>query len=276
METGWKARIINGCLFVDEAESGKVVLQHNSRPGLRPYIHPLRAPDGSACLTEDSPGHHPWQHGIETGFHGVNGCDFWFDPGQRPGELIGTIEPTPPRVVSEDPLSWCVEAVWRHADGSFLLVEGQTWSMTPFEDLICLDMDWRLQAIPSLCIDKNSYGGLFIRMPFRDEIGASVLNSAGQKDDECEQQAAVWVDLFMPLERSKNGGGITLLDHPGNADHPALWRVDANRGINPSPCIPGPIELGAGESWLRRYRLVLRSGPLTPERIQELWTAYAG
>src|SRR5215212_6004321 len=46
-------------------------------PQLRPYLHPVRDPSGRVVLTEDRPADHPWQHGIFTGFHKVNGLDFW-------------------------------------------------------------------------------------------------------------------------------------------------------------------------------------------------------
>ena len=128
IDSRWRLRTQNNCLFVDEISHGTIILQHNARPNLRPYIHPLRLADGSVCLTEDSPWHHPWQHGIQTGFHGVNGCDFWLDPGQHPDLLIGTIEPSNPRI-SDETSSWIIESIWRHTDGSLLLVEQQTWSL---------------------------------------------------------------------------------------------------------------------------------------------------
>ena len=271
----WHLRSTNNVLFVDDVSLGKVVLQHNARPGLRPYIHPLRIGDGTLCLTEDSPWHHPWQHGIQTGFHGVNGCDFWLDPGQHPTLVIGTIEPGPPRILSEEPSCWIIEALWRHADGSLLLVERQRWSLSQADALRFLDLDWTLQAIPDVQIAQHAYGGLFIRMPFRRDYGADVLNAAGLRDDDTEQQAAAWVDLHMPLENSEIGAGITVCDHPDNPGHPVKWRVDGQRGINPAPCIPHPIELSAGATMRHRYRLVLHSGPLPAEQIDGLWSAYA-
>jgi putative heme-binding domain-containing protein len=42
-------------------------------PAGRPYLHPVRDPSGHTVLTEDRPADHPWQHGIFTGFHQVNG-----------------------------------------------------------------------------------------------------------------------------------------------------------------------------------------------------------
>ena len=46
-------------------------------PSLRPYLHPLRDASGKVVLTEDKPADHPWQHGIFTGFHRVNGVGYW-------------------------------------------------------------------------------------------------------------------------------------------------------------------------------------------------------
>ena len=43
----------------------------------RPYIHPLRAPKAGGILTENAPGHHPWQHGLYVGLNDVNGIGFW-------------------------------------------------------------------------------------------------------------------------------------------------------------------------------------------------------
>jgi hypothetical protein len=278
----WNMRVENNCLFIDDVQSGKVVLQHNARPGLRPYIHPLRGPDGVACLTEDSPGHHPWQHGIQTGFHGVNGCEFWEDPGQRPDKPIGKIEPGTTVILAEAPPCWSIDAAWRHKDGRLLIIEQQIWSLkqaklpgaSPVDGLLYLDLDWRMQAVTDVHMVQQIYGGFFIRMPFRKVSGANVLNSEGMKDDDCEQQAAAWVDLYMPIDRCEEGAGLTICDHPGNPSHPAKWRVDGDRGINPSPCIPGAIDLAAGESLDHRYRLILHTGPLAAVEICKHWEAY--
>jgi hypothetical protein len=271
----WHVHTESDCLFVVDSKSNSVVLQHNAHPGLRPYIHPLRGPDGKSCLTEDSPWHHPWQHGVSTGFHGVNGCDFWFDPGQRPGQVIGTIEPSTPRILDKESPRWTIEALWRHDDGAELLAEAQTWSLKSTDGLLHLDLDWTLRAIPDIKIEQGAYGGVFLRMPFRKSCNARVANSAGQQGDDTEQQPASWVDLTMEVNDGNAAGGISILDHPDNPGHPAHWRVDGQRGINPAPCIPGPIDLPAGQTILHRYRLVLYENLLVPEEIHREWNAYA-
>ena len=147
-------RVENDCLFVDDVALGRVILQHNARPGIMPYIHPLRIADenGILCLTEDSPWHHPHQHGIQIALTGVNGCDFWHYPGQRADQMVGTIESSLPRILSMEPPTWRIETIWRHKDGTHLLAEQQDWSIRPLEtttsdSLTLLDLDWTLRAI---------------------------------------------------------------------------------------------------------------------------------
>ena len=275
-ENRWNVRIENNCLFVDDTESGRVALQQNALPGLRPNIHPLRGPDGQTCLTQNSPYHHPWQHGVSTGFHGVNDCDFWYDKGQRAGVAIGTISPTPPRIVEAKSPTWAIEAIWADAEGNFLLAEKQTWSLKPAGELLYLDLAWRMHSIPDVQFAQQGYGGLFISTPFEPERGGEVVNSEGQTEDDCEHQRAQWVDVFINLPGGGTNGGVTMCDHPQNPGHPAYWRVDGRRGINPSPCVPGPVEMPSGTTLNYNYRLILHIGKLQPSVIQEHYDSYAG
>ncbi len=57
----------------DWIELATYVMETNSRP----YLHPVRDASGRVVLTEDRPADHPWQHGIFTGFHRVNGFNYW-------------------------------------------------------------------------------------------------------------------------------------------------------------------------------------------------------
>ena len=278
-QISWNARVEHDCLFVDDLASGKVILQHNARPGTRPYIHPLRIGRDAVCLTEDSPWHHPWQHGIQTCFVGVNGCDFWTYPGVKSGQVLGTVECGQVRLASGPVPRWVVEALWRHADGSQVFADRQTWRLSPGATgpdgphEMTLDLDWTLRALTNVVIERHNYGGLFVRMPFRYATGATVVNSSGLQDDATEQQPATWVDVSMPIERGQGGpveAGIAVCDHAANPGHPTRWRVDAQRGVNPSPCIAGAIDVEAGEALRLRYRMILHQGSLSKARIEEL------
>lgn len=293
----WQLRLEHGCVFVDDHDAGRVVLQHNVHLGSRPYIHPLRIGGGSACLTEDSPWHHPWQHGVQTCFVGVNGCDFWTYPGTKPGQTLGTIETDASRIITRDPHRWGVDARWRHANGGVMLFDRQEWTLCPGADAdradgpeqMLLDLVWTLQAMMDVEIAQHAYGGLFIRMPFRAMTGASVLSSEGKRDDDTEQQQASWLAFSMPVEVARGEAvcaGMVVFDHPTNDGHPSHWRVDQQRGINPSPCIAAPLQLATGEAMTLRYRVLLHFGEvvtagdgsgttINSDRVQQLWQSYA-
>src|SRR2546429_3832386 len=87
-------------------------------PKLRPYLHPLRDASGRVVLTEDKPADHPWQHGIFTGFHRVNGFNYWKeDEGhQRFARLLDLKETT-------DAVSWRALVEFVAPNGSVVLEE---------------------------------------------------------------------------------------------------------------------------------------------------------
>lgn len=53
-----------------------LVTQHAGAE-MRPYLHPILAPNGKGELTEFSPGHHKHQTGLYWGFTRVNGRDYF-------------------------------------------------------------------------------------------------------------------------------------------------------------------------------------------------------
>lgn len=277
----WQPRVENGCLFIDDTELGRAVLQHHARPGIGAYIHPLRIGPRNLCLTADSPWHHPHQHGIQTRFVGIDGSDFWHFPGQRPGQALGRINPGLPRIIGTAPPRWVIEALWQHADGRHVLADRQEWQLGREGDLLLLDLEWTLRAIADIRIEPYLYGGLYVRMPYHRHLGAQVVTSTGSRDGDAEQQPAAWVDVHMPIDQAWRGddapasAGIAVFDHPDNPGHPVQWRVDGQFGINPAPSIAGAIDLAAGSALHLRYRLLAHEGPLPPARIADLWGRYA-
>ncbi len=57
----------------------KLVLTQNVKTDIRPYIHPIMAPDGKGILTEFSPDHHKHQTGLYWGLKKVNGRDYFMN-----------------------------------------------------------------------------------------------------------------------------------------------------------------------------------------------------
>ena len=253
-------------LSIARGADGPALVVQNARRNQRPFLHPILAPDGLGTLTEDAPPHHPWQHGLYTGLNDVNGVGFWTE-GLRGSPSDGTFHPHPlsAPTVAGDQAHWQVSTEWRGPDGQPLLNERQAWTLTDAGSTFSLSLDWTLQAIVDLAFGQYAYGGLFLRMPFRTESGGEAVNSAGQRNQEAENQTAEWVALSMPIPdrpHSADDGwaGIAIFDHPTNRVHPTPWRVDNQLGISPSPCIAGAWSLAAGAESRQRHGLLVYTG----------------
>lgn len=255
------------------------LLVQNAQPDARAFIHPLLAPDGEGTLTENEPPHHAWQHGLYVGLNDVNGIGFWTE-GKLPGHgPDGTFHPQPMRepMVAGNAVTWSVMSEWRDPAGLALLTETQAWRYQDRGMVGVLDLAWTLRAQVDLTFGRHSYGGLFLRMPWRAETGGDVLTSEGATAiDQAEGQPARWVALSMPLpDRLAGPAGVAILDHPSNPVHPSPWRVDNNLGIAPSRCIAGAWTLAKGASTTSRYRVLLYPGKIDAGLVDASWSEFA-
>jgi len=265
-------------LQILRSESQMPILIQHAGADRRPYIHPIIAPDGLGCLTQNEPWHHLWQHGLYTGLHGVNGVDFWTEGLSGGGlEHDGTFHPKPlvQVKVAGNTVSWVVETDWRSPVKKIILTEYQTWRFQDLGTSYRIDLGWKLKARENIYFDACPYGGLFLRMPWHPGSGATALDSKGRLRAESEGKRSRWVAASMPLPQREGEAGIAILDHPKNPAHPTPWRVDDNYGISPSRCIAGDWSLGEGEESLEYYRLVVFCGAINPSFIETEWNLFS-
>jgi hypothetical protein len=268
-------------LIIARTAGGVPILMQNAACDHRPYLHPIVAPDGLGILTEDAPAHHPWQHGLYTGLNDVNGIGFWTE-GLRGAPTDGTFHPHPLEAptVGENTVRWEVATEWRTPDGSPMLLERQRWHFVDEGATYDLRLDWQLEALVDLTFGRYAYGGLFLRMPFRREIGGEAINSAGQINDQAEMQRADWVAVSMPIpdrphSADEGWAGIAIFDHSGNREFPSPWRVDNQLGVGPSPCIAGAWQLTAGASMQTRYGFFVFCGRTRPDEVAQRFQRFA-
>lgn len=254
-------------LLVQHAESHK-----------RPYVHPIAAPDGKGVLTEDAPSHHPWQHGLYVGLNAVNGIGFWSEGLGGNQDRDGSFHPLPIEHarVADNQASWTVQAEWRDPSGSPMLREEQAWSFKDLGDRYEMDLNWRLSAEIDLTFGQSPYGGLFLRMPFRNEAGGEVYNSEGLRNAEADGRRARWVAVSMPIEGREGPAGIAIMDHVANPEHPVPWRVDGQLGICPSCCIAGEWKLAQGRSRSFKFRLLVFCGQIKASVVERSWKSFCG
>jgi hypothetical protein len=269
-------------LDVLRREGGACLVRQNAHPFGRPYLHPVIAPDGIGAVTENAPPHHPWQHGIYVGLNEVNGTGFWTE-GLVPARAHtdGTFEVREATAIGSDAASASWRVVTRYLDpaGDAILEEGQTWTLTDCGDAYALDLVWALTGVMGVTFGRYRYGGPFIRVPFRDESGGTVLTSEGaMTTDESDQQRARWVSLSIPLpDRASEAEprvSVTVMDHPANPDFPVPWRVDQQLGVAPSRCILGEWRLAAGETATHLHRYLVTVGFPGDDRIEAEYTAF--
>ncbi len=261
-----------GTISVYRLNEKQPILVQNAKADFRPYLHPIAAPDGKGILTEYSPGHHKHQTGIYWGYTRVNGRDYFHHPEGDYWRRVSAkiIKAKGPEV------KW--ETVYDLLDekGNAVLTETQTWVMREQDGRYLLDLEWTGEAQTDVTIGKYDYGGLFVRMPWKQGIKGEVVNAARQKDAKAEGQRAGWVDVGMQIEGRTDWAHIAVLDHPENKGFPQHWRVDGQLGIGPARARLGDWQIKKGKVEVIKHQLVIYTGELNDVTMNKTWSDYSG
>lgn len=254
-------------VFRNESE---LVLTQNAKSDIRPYIHPIIAPDGKGVLTEFSPAHHKHQTGLYWGLKKVNGRDYFMN---WKGDYWRRVSAT---IVKGRGYTVKWQTVYNLLDdkGNAILTETQNWTMQQRDEKFFLDLEWRGEAHRHITLEKFYVGGLFLRMPWREGIAGEVVNADGKRNGEAEGQRAKWNDIGIQIDGRGDKAHIAMLDHPANTDFPVAWRVDNELGIGPSRQILGDWKIPEGKTEVFRYRLIVYTGVFKSETINRLWKEY--
>ena len=139
-----------------------------------------------------------------------------------------------------------------------------------------LDLEWRGEAKTDVTVGKYDYGGLFLRMPWREGMRAEVVNAARQRDARAEGQRAMWIDVAMQVEGRSDLAHVAIFDHPDNPGYPQAWRVDGQFGVGSARTRLADWTIRAGETELVRHRFVVYTGTLDDVELTKAWGAYTG
>jgi len=250
-------------------------------PQRRPYLHPLRSPDGQSELTQDRPAHHPWQHGVSIGLNGVNGVGFWTEGllaghEAQDGRMRSHLAHAPS--ATADGVSWVVAASYHDPSGATtLLQEQQRWRWQHTGDgTYLLDLDWTLEAGVRVDFAQYPYGGLFVRMPIHPWSSPQLLSGAGARTcTAAEGRPARYVAVSVQDPVSASCAGLAVIDHPANPGYPQGFRVDGEYGFGPARCIAAAWSLAPQERCTQRYRLVAFTGAPDARQLELSTTAFA-
>ena len=246
------------------------ILTQNAKPEMRPYLHPIVPPDGKGVLTEYSPGHHPHQTGLYWGFTRVNGRDYFHNPSNGYWRRVSS----KPIVAKGESVKWSTVYHLLDAAGQPILAETQVWTMRDSGDRYMLDLEWTGEGLVDVTVGKYDYGGLFLRMPWRNGMEGVAINSNGKRNNEATGQTASWVDVGIKLEGRSDQAHIAILDNPKNSGYPLPWRVDAQLGIGPCRAIAGDWTIAKGKSETIRHQFLIYCGEFKDGTINEAWQKY--
>ena len=257
--------------------SGKEpVLTQHAAPGRRPYLHPIAAPDGKGVLTEDSPSHHTHQTGLYWGFTRLNGRDYFHNPG---GEYWRRVSATVVEATSKEPgepVRWQTVYDLLDADGKPVLTETQRWAMRERDGRFVLELEWRGEARMDVTIGQYDYGGLFLRMPWREGIAGEVVNAARQRNERAEGQRAMWIDVGMQVAGRDDLAHIAIFDHPDNNGYPQAWRVDGQLGVGAARSRAAAWTIASGQTETIKHQFVVYTGALNDVELTEAWAQFSG
>ena len=272
------------------------IVTQNAKEDFRPYLHPIEAPDGKGTLTEYSPGHHKHQTGLYWGFTRVNGTGapidtihkYFYQKEKYPdiAKRIGRDffhhpegeywrkESSVILKESGEEVKW--ETVYYMLDqsGAPILKETQDWTMQLIDNEYILSLEWSGEALTDITIGEFDYGGLFLRMPWKEGIKGEVVNAARQKNKSAEGQRAMWVDVSMQVEGRDDLAHIAIFDHTDNGGFPQPWRVDSQLGVGPVRARLGDWEIKEGEVELIKHQIRVYTGELNDVGLAEKWQSY--
>lgn len=248
----------------------ELLLTQHVAPTIRPYIHPIVAPDGKGILTEFSPAHHKHQTGLYWGLKKVNGRDYFMNWKEDYWRRISV------NVIDQRSTSvkWQTTYDLLDENGNAILTETQTWSMQQVDEKFLLDLEWRGVAKKDITMEKFYVGGMFLRMPWREGIEGEVINSEGKRNSDAEGQRARWTDIGVQIDGRKDWAHVAIFEHPANAGFPNAWRVDNELGVGPSRQILGDWSIQNGKSEVIRYRLIVYTGAFDNTAITRLWNEF--
>ena len=261
-----------GTFAVLRSTSEKPILTQTAKPDYRPYIHPIVAPDGKGVLTELSPEHHEHQTGLFWGFTQVNGRDYFHHPegDYWKRQSLNVIQ------AQGETVQWQTVYNLLAADGTAVLTETQRWTLREPGSRYVLDLEWTGEAKTDVTVGKSDFGGLFLRMPWREGIEGEVMNAARQRNTAADGKRAMWLDVGMRVEGRGNLAHIAIFDHPQNPGFPSPWRVDGELGVGPARARLGDWSLNEGEQTIAKHRFLIYGGDLNDVEVTEAWREFSG
>ena len=271
---------------------GVELTRYHFGPSLeRPFLYPLIGPGGRGLTRMGHP-HDPTGHShhnsVWISHHDVGGVNFWADNAQ------GRIESQRIEQYTDGPdRAWLLAVnAWKQSSGPVvtadrgpdrvIMIERRRICIEPLADgqwRMLLDLQLEAPDDRPLTIGQTPFGMIGVRMAKTIGVqdgGGRLLNSEGLLGEPAIfRRPARWVDYSGPLTSRDDTGGITLMEHPSNPDHPSPFHVRADGWMGVCLTLNGPREILPDKPLRLRYCLWIHHGVPRGDQIEALWREFA-
>jgi hypothetical protein len=255
---------------------GVEIARYHFGPTLRrPFVFPLIGPSGLSLTRMGHP-HDPTSHShhnsVWISHNSVNGVSFWDD--RAKGKIVHQrIEE-----LSDDSIlstnAWVDESTKktlmseRRRTSIQLLQKGEYF----------LIIDLELSCKEQVTLGKTPFGIIGVRVAKTmgtNDGGGTIRNSEGKVNEaEVLWKAAKWVDYSGPIT-NKAIEGITLMDHPQNANHPSIFHVRNDGWMGASLTYDAARTIDPDKPLRLRYGLFIHSGAPAIEELEKRWKQFS-
>ena len=254
------------------------------------FVHPLYTPNGQVLTRIQPPDHYHhygiWNPWTQTLFE-KDTVDFW-----NLAKKQGTVRFAKFTSKKHNKNKATFTALHQHVvfkkDGSekVALNEWQTYTVyKPNKNYYIVDFESKMQCASSssLKILAYRYAGFGWRATeYWDKNNSEMLTSEGKTRDNTDNTKARWILVYGSLP-DNDEGGIALLSHPKNFNHPEplrIWDKKQNGGrgdvfANFAPTKDLDMLLEPNNMYILKYRMIVFNGKITSEKVSDEWQNFA-
>ncbi|HEV8293386.1 MAG TPA: PmoA family protein [Tepidisphaeraceae bacterium] len=259
---------------------GVEIARYHFGPTLRrPFVFPVIGPAGLSLTRMGHP-HDPESHShhnsVWISHNSVNGVSFWDDraKGKIVHQRVEALDEENGSAFVLSTNAWVDEA-----SKKTLLTERRRTSIQLLESgeyFLMIDLEFSCKE--QVTLGKTPFGLIGARMAKTigtNDGGGTIRNSEGKTNEgEVFWKPAKWVDYSGAIT-NKAIEGITLMDHPGNPNHPSVFHVRGDGWMGASLTFDGPRIIEAQKPLRLRYGLYVHGGAPGVEELEKRWKQFA-
>ena len=268
-----------------QLEGRELTAVHSGPADLRPFWYPILTSKG-ASLTRMGhpldPVSHSHHNSVWIAHNDVNGIDFWGDHAKNQGRIA--TQRVDRYDDGDDHAAMQMTNHWlRASDHAVQLIETRRSEVRPLEGakswLLIIDMEFAAPAGITSTFGSTFFGIIAVRMAKTIGVhdgGGRILNSEGHINEaRVFRQPARWCDYSGRITNEADGfAGITLLNHPGNPQHPTAFHVRDDGWMGACLAPDKPITVTGTRKLRVRYGLWVHDGMATQARSEAQWKAF--